>query len=83
MEHVTTVAVMEGDESPALDRAIVAYTARLGRDGEVRGSLRDAGLMFQWMRAAKARFRIAEVKRHECRHDEGIGDCTDAVAVVG
>jgi hypothetical protein len=82
VEHVTTVTVADGDDNPQLERAREGFASRYGR-GEVRGSRADAERVFDWYVAARTRFAILEVRRHECRHDEGIGDCRDAVAVVG
>lgn len=70
MEHVTTV------EAENLDPRFAEL---------VRQSGRTAGqATFVLLRAAKSRDpSIASVKRHECRHDEGQGDCTAAPSVEG
>lgn len=66
MELVTTVAARRG-----LDLRLVELIERSGRG--------QADTVFEVARAARARGApIEKVIRHECRHDEGIGDCTNA-----
>jgi hypothetical protein len=74
---VQYVALPNADD---LDRLNSALAARLGIGGYVRSpNARDAEGMFEWLVAAKQRFRIARVQTHVCRHDEGFGDCSGLV----
>lgn len=78
-EHVTTFAP-EMDSSQGRE---IALLERLGRNGQVRGELRDAEAAFEWLVAAHGRrFPIVRVTRHVCHHDEGGGPCVPTVEKV-
>jgi hypothetical protein len=68
VELVTTT-----EDAHGLDRRFVEL-AKSGRSNPLT--------VFEVLRATKGRGApIGKVVRHECRHDEGQGDCTGAVRV--
>lgn len=73
-EHVTQYGRVKGRRSDP--RFEVMLDRFGGHRQEVRErSPRDADAMFDWLKSAKGRYPIAFVRRHVCRHDEGIGLC--------
>ena len=84
MEHVVQVILADGGRSATaeLKRFQEAIAARLGKNGETRcATTRDAESAHRMLVASKARFGIQTVRSHECRHQEGDGDCSSAVTV--
>ena len=80
-EHVVQLTpTVLGQGSADLARLDGAVAGRLGPAGYVRSpNRRDGEAMFDWLVAAKARFPIAKVMVHVCRHDEGAGGCAGLV----
>jgi hypothetical protein len=82
--QIIPVGVAPG-ERDAVRRFRDANAERLGRGGQLRMSMDDRGVdaSFALAVAAKARLPIGLVRRHVCRHDEGVGDCSSAPMTVG
>jgi hypothetical protein len=57
---------------------LLAVAERFG--GQIRSSeTRDAEASFALLVAARDRYPVGAVRRHVCRHDEGIGDCRPTI----
>jgi hypothetical protein len=71
---VEYVAQFDPETAQTPPDRLLALAERFG--GQIRSTeARDAEATFALLVAARDRFPIGAVRRHACRHDEGIGDC--------
>lgn len=73
MERVTHADTVRGRDQ----RSVRAMLSRFsGGPLEARGvNARDAGALFDQLKASRARLPVWRVTFHECRHDEGVPTC--------